>query len=122
MTVGSEITKPKPASVITTGMRTKVSRGVDLTGAPVRRGHGVRWHRKRRLGRRGIALTQGTLRLVRQPLEGFGLMRTWLLGFEGLGLLRWRGWSRHRAFGPDEVHDDDEPEECEEDERREIVM
>jgi len=74
------------------------------------------------LGRRGISFTQGTLSLVRQPLEGFGLMRTWLLEFEGLGLLRWRGWSRHRALRPDEVHDDDEPEECEEDELRENMM
>jgi hypothetical protein len=49
-------------------------------------------------------------------------MRTWLLEFEGLGLLRWRGWSRHRALRPDEVHDEDEPEECEEDELRENMM
>jgi hypothetical protein len=45
-------------------------------------------------------------------------MSTWLLGLEGLGLLRWRGWRRHRALGPDELHEDDEPEECEEDELR----
>jgi len=33
-----------------------VQRGVDLTGAPVGRGHGSRWHRRRRLGRHGISL------------------------------------------------------------------
>jgi hypothetical protein len=59
------------------------------------------------------------MRLVRQALEGFGLVRAVALGFEELGLLRWRGWSRHRALGPGEVQDDNEPEECEEDELRE---
>ena len=56
MTIGPEIAKPQPASVVTTGMRTKMPAGVDLTGTPVRRGHGVRWHR-RRLGRRVLSLT-----------------------------------------------------------------
>jgi hypothetical protein len=59
------------------------------------------------------------MRLVRQALEGFGLVRAVALGCEELGLLRWRGWSRHRALGPGEVQDDDEPEEYEEDELRE---
>jgi hypothetical protein len=49
-------------------------------------------------------------------------MSTWLLGLEGLGLLRWRGWSRRRALGPDEVHEDDVPEACEEDELRQTKM
>jgi hypothetical protein len=113
MTVGAQIAQTEPPPVITTGMRTKVQRGVDLTGAPVRRGHGVWWYRRRCLGRRGISLTQGTMRLVRQALEGFRRVEAVGLGFEGLGLLRWRGWSRHRALGPGDVQDDDEPEECE---------
>jgi len=56
---------------------------------------------------------------VGQTLEGCGLLRTWRRGCEGLGLLRGRGWSRHRTRGPGEVHEDDEPEECEDDQLRE---
>ena len=71
------------------------------------------------MGLPGLLLTQHTVRLVRQALEGLRRGGAVALGFEGLGLLRWRGWSRHWAPGPDEVHEDDEPEECEEDELRE---
>ena len=62
------------------------------------------------------------MRLVRQALEGLRRVGAVALGFEGLELLRWRGWSRHRALGPGEVQDDDESEECEEDELRENMM
>jgi hypothetical protein len=62
------------------------------------------------------------MRLVGQALEGLRRGGAVALGCEGLGLLRWHGWSRHRALGPGEVHDDDEPEECEEDELRENMM
>jgi hypothetical protein len=62
------------------------------------------------------------MRLVRQALEGCGLVGAVALRFEGLGLLSWRGWSRHRALGPDKVHDDEEPNECEQDELRENMM
>src|SRR5919108_3164769 len=79
-TVGPEIAKPQPASVVTTGMRTKVHGRVDFTGTPVRRGHGVRWHRRRCLGRRGVALTQGAMGLVRRALERFGLLGAGVLG------------------------------------------
>ena len=64
---------------------------------------------------RGVSLTQGTMGLVRQALEGFGLVGAVALGLEGLGL-SWRGWSRHRALGPGEVQHDEEPHECEQDE------
>src|SRR5262245_36289755 len=46
MTVGAQIAQTEPPPVITTGMRTKVQRGVNLTGAPVRRGHGGWWYRR----------------------------------------------------------------------------
>src|SRR5437773_3900871 len=95
--------------------------GIDSTGAAVRWGHGVRGHRRRRLGVRGLSRTQGAMRLVRQAFEGFGLVGVVALRFEGLGLLSWRGWSRHWALGPSEVQDE-EPEECEQDELRENMM
>jgi hypothetical protein len=62
------------------------------------------------------------MRLVREALEGLRRVGPVALGFEGLGLFRWRSWSRHRTLGPGEVHDDDKPEECEEDELRENMM
>jgi len=71
---------------------------------------------------RGLSRTQGAMRLVRQAFEGFGLVGVVALRFEGLGLLRWYGWSRHRALGPGEVQEDEEPEKCEQDELRENMM
>ena len=96
--------------------------GIDSTGTPVGRCHGLGRHRRKRFGRRRVLFTQGAMGLVRQAFEGSGLVRAVALGFEGLGLLRWRGWSRHRALGPGEMQDDDEPEEREEDELRENMM
>src|SRR5262249_42440066 len=43
------------------------------------------------------------MRFVRQALEGCGLVGVVAFGREGLRLLRWRGWSRHRALGLSEV-------------------
>src|SRR5712692_8291066 len=103
MTVGPEIAEPEPTPIVTMTVRTKVHGGVDLTGPPVRCGHGVRWYRRRRLGRRGISLTQSTTRLVRQALEGLRLIGAEARRFEELGLLSWHGWRRHRARGPGEV-------------------
>jgi hypothetical protein len=62
------------------------------------------------------------MRLVRQALAGFGLVGVVALRFEGLGLLSWRGWSRHRTLGPGEVQEDEEPDKCEQDELRENLM
>jgi hypothetical protein len=45
-------------------------------------------------------------------------MRAGRRGFAGLRQ-DWRGRSRHRALGPGEGHQDEEPEECAQDERRE---
>lgn len=109
MTVGPEIAKPEPTPIVTITVRTKVHGGVDLTGPPVRRGHGVMcrsghmWYRKRRLGRRGLSLTQSTIRFVRQSLEGCRLVGAVAYGRVGLRLLIWHGWSRHWALGPGEV-------------------
>ena len=73
------------------------------------------------MGRRGVLFTQSAMRLVGQALEGFGVVRARAFGCEGLGISGCvRG--RHHALGPGEVHDDDEPEECEQDELRENMM
>jgi hypothetical protein len=62
------------------------------------------------------------MRLVRQALEGFRLVGMVALRFEGLRLLRWRGWSRPGALGPGEMQDDEEPEEYAQDELRANLM
>ena len=73
------------------------------------------------MGMRGLALTQGTMGLVRQSRKRFGLVGAGVLGLERLGL-GWRGRHRHRALGPGAVHDDEKPEECAQDELREKKM
>src|SRR5262245_48138899 len=115
MTVGTQIAQAEPPPVITTGMRTEVLRGVHLTGSPVRRDHGVGRYRRRRFGRRCVSFTQGAMRLLGEPLKGFGLVRVGPLGLEGLWL-DGCGWCTHRAFGPGEVQHDEEPDEGEQDE------
>src|SRR5215471_21138896 len=121
MAVGLEIAQAEPAPVVTMAVRTKVPGGVDLTGPPVRGGHGGGWYRRGRLGMRGISLTQGTMGLARQPCKRFGLVGAVALGLERLGL-GWRGRNRHRALGPGEMQNDKKPEECEQDELREKKM
>jgi hypothetical protein len=54
------------------------------------------------------------MRLVGEPLEGFGLVRVGPLGLEGLWL-DGCGWCTHWALGPGEVQHDEEPDECEQD-------
>jgi hypothetical protein len=62
------------------------------------------------------------MRLVREAREGLRRVGAGSLGCEGLGLFRGWGWSRHRALGPGEGHEDDEPEECAEEELRDNMM
>ena len=114
MAMGAQIAQTAPASVVTTGMRTAMARGIDLTGPPIRWGHGIGRHRRRRVGRHGVAFTQGAMGLVRQALEGFGLVGAVACGLKGLRL-RWCGQSWQRALGPGEVQDDKEPNECKKD-------
>ena len=71
-------------------MRTEMARGIDLTGPPIRWGHGIGRHRRRCVGLHGVAFTQGAMGLVRQSLEGFGLVGVVAFGLKGLRL-RWRG-------------------------------
>jgi hypothetical protein len=70
---------------------------------------------------RGVSFTQGTRGLVGEALEGFGFVGSVALGREGLGLGGW-GRSRHSAFGPGEVHEDEKPHECEQDQLGEKKM
>src|SRR4029434_7521992 len=114
MAVGPEIAQAEPAPIGTMAVRTKVPGGVDLTGPPVRRGHGVGRYRRGRLGMRGISFTQGTMGLVRQPLKRCGLGGAVARGFERLGL-GWRGRNRHRALGPGEMQNDEKPDEYDQD-------
>ena len=61
---------------------------------------------------RGVSRTQGTMRLLRQTPEGFGLVRAVAFGREGLGLRSWRGRNQHWALGSGEVQYNEEPDEC----------
>jgi hypothetical protein len=113
MAIGPQIVHPQPAPIVTLGVGTNVHRGVHGTGAPVCWRHGSRpWRgRGRRLA--GLPLTQGTVRLVRQTRERFGLSRTLTLGLEG------RGWHGRRGLAsprPVERQHDEEPEESQQSE------
>jgi hypothetical protein len=112
MTVGAEIPPPEPAPRVTIAARTIVPGRVDRTGTPVGRCHGIGRHRRRRLGRRGVVVTQGVRGLVGEALERCGLVGARARGCEGLAQ-SWCGRSRHRALGPGKVHDDKKPEERE---------
>jgi hypothetical protein len=85
MAVDPKMPKPQPTTIVTTAVRTAVQRGVDLTRAPVGRGHGSRWHRRRRLGRHGLSLTLGTEGLFVKPANGGGSLERLCLGLSGSG-------------------------------------
>src|SRR4029453_18246286 len=111
MAVGPEIAQAEPAPIGTMAVRTKVPGGVDLSGPPGRRGHGVGRYRRGRLGMRGLSLTQGTMGLGRQSLKRFGLVGAGALGLVRLGL-GCRGRNRHRPLGLGEMQYNEEPNEC----------
>jgi hypothetical protein len=85
MAVDPKIPKPQPTTIVTTAVRTAVQRGVNLTRAPAGRRHGSRWHQRRRLGRHGLSLTQGTEGLSVKPSNGWGLLERLRLGLRGSG-------------------------------------
>lgn len=58
------------------------------------------------------------MRLLREALEGFGLVRAGALGRDGFGL-GGGGRSRQARPGPSEVQHDEEPHDCQE---RELVV
>src|SRR5215510_12566704 len=88
MAVGPEIAKAEPAPIGTLAVPTKVPRGGDLTGPPVRRRHGGGRYRRGRWGRRDISLTQGTRGLGREPRKRLGRGGAGALGLERCGLAR----------------------------------
>ena len=103
MTVGPEIAKPQPASGVTTGMGTKVQGAINLTRAPVRRGHGVRRHWRRHFGRPRVSFTQGAMRLLRQARKRLRLGGAFALG------LSWHGWGGQTRLRPGDMQHDEEP-------------
>src|SRR5262249_30090675 len=113
MAVGPQIVHPQPAAIVTISVGTKVLRGVHGTGASVRwrPGSGPLRGCWRRLA--SLALTQGTVRLVRQTLEHCGLGRTLALGRDGRG---WHGRRGHASPGPAKRQHDEEPEESQQSE------
>src|SRR5262245_66151951 len=85
MAIGAQIAPPEPAAIATARVGAKVLRGVDLTGTPVGWGHGIGWHRSRRIGLCGVSLTQDAMRFLRQTLEWFDLGGTGAVGLAGHG-------------------------------------
>src|SRR5215510_14530328 len=108
MAIGPQVVQSQPAAIITSGVGTKVPGGVHRPGTAVCERHGIGPSRRRWRRRTGLSLTQGTVRLVRQPLERLGLSRTLALGLDG------RGWHGRRGLaspGTAERQHDEEPDE-----------
>src|SRR4030095_14471827 len=85
MPVGAQIAQTEPSPVITTGMRTKVPGGVDLTRTSVRRGHGGRWHRRRRLGCAVSRSHRAQGGFCVRPSKGLDSLERGRLGLTGSG-------------------------------------
>jgi hypothetical protein len=93
MTVGPQVAQPAPATIVTTAVGTKVHGRVHRPGAVVRGRHEIGSSRRRWSRLAGLLFTQGTVGLVRQALECFGLGGTLALGRDGLG------WCLGRSTG-----------------------
>jgi hypothetical protein len=109
MTVGAQVPQPQPALLGTAGVGTKVHRGVNFTGAPVGRRHGVRRHRRAWLGMCGLVLTQGTAGFLRQTCKRFGLFGAlaWWRGRQGCWVASWSA-----ALGPGQVEHKTQPHQA----------
>src|SRR2546428_4698046 len=105
MPIGAQVAQTKPASIVTVRMRAKMPGGIHLTRAPVRRGHRIGAHRRRRRGMCGLVCTQGTRGLLGQARKQFGLDGVLTRGLDGLRL-DWllRGYGS--SAGPAKVHDE----------------
>ena len=84
MAVGAQIAPPEPAAIATARVGTEVLRGVHSTRTSGGRRHGVRWHWRRRLGKRGLSLTQSARRPLGQSSKRLGLLGTCTFGLERL--------------------------------------
>ena len=89
MTIGAQIAKSQPASVITAFMRAEMPRCVDDTGASAGSRHGGRSSRRKRLGMGGIAFTHRTVRTLGEAREGGRLAGAFALALRGHGFSRW---------------------------------
>ena len=88
MAIGTPVAQPQPAVIVTAFMGAKVQRGINHTGAPVGRGHGVGASWRLRLRVVGIVFTRGAMRSLRQTLEGFGFVGPFGLALRGHGFGR----------------------------------
>ena len=86
MAIGAEIAPPQPAAIATARMGTEMLRGVHAAGPAGRRGHRLRWRRRRLGGLCGFLLTPGALRSLGQASKRFGF-----LGALASGWLGWHG-------------------------------
>jgi len=83
-------------------MRTKVHGGIDSTGAAMGERHGIgSWRRSWSIFR-GLLFTQGTVGVLRQTRERFGLTGAFALRLEG-GRRRWPRLGLGASAGPDGV-------------------
>src|SRR5262252_179523 len=83
MAIRAEVPQPQPALIITARMGTKMHRSIDRARASMGRRHRIGAPRRRhwRMGR--VVFTGSTMGLVRQTLEGFGLLGAFALGHDG---------------------------------------
>src|SRR4029450_4282063 len=73
MAIRPQVIQPQPPAIVTSGVGTKVHRGVHRPGAAVRGGHGIGPSRRRWSRFAGRLVTQHTARLVRQARKRLGL-------------------------------------------------
>src|SRR5262249_53012267 len=105
MAISPQVVEPQPAAIVTSGVGTKVHRGVHGTRASVGGGHGIGPDRRRWSALPDFWLTQDTVGLVRQARKRCRLAGAFALG------LSWHGWSGQAWLGPSDVHHDEEPHE-----------
>ena len=85
MPVGTQVPQAQPTSIGTAGMRTEVLRGVDLTRAPMGRGHRIGRPRGRWWRQGGIVFTGSTAGLVGETCQRLELLGTLTPRLDGLG-------------------------------------
>src|SRR5512144_1204387 len=90
MAVGAEIAQPRPPLIVTACMGAEMPRGVNHTGTPVRRWHGLGASWRRRRGVVGGVCTRRTGRTLGEALEGCGCLGPLARELEGRGFGRWR--------------------------------
>src|SRR5262249_20655100 len=87
----------------------EVLRGLHGARPALRRGHRLRWHRRRGLGMRGFLLTQGTVGLVGEVCKRLRLLGALTPRYDGLG---WCSLCCRASAGPGYVQHDTQPQEA----------